>query len=149
MHEHLHRASFFFRLIRRYWWLLALIAVALWSWGFYALGAFAVYRAHPELSQSERASQILSKVSRLIQLPQGEPPTMATINNAAQAKVNQPFLASAEDGDVLIVYQRAEEALLYRPSTDKLVAVGPVTNGPQPSVPAATSTNASTTSAKK
>lgn len=119
-------------------------------------GRYSVYVAHPELSSQDQANQVLSKVSKLIQLPQNETPTMATINDAAAAKQGQPFLSAAQNGDVLIVYQATGEALLYRPSTDKLIAVGPVeNNAPQgtaarPSQPvAATSTNNAGTSTSK
>jgi hypothetical protein len=77
---------------------------------------------------------------------------VAAIADAAQAKLGQPFLADAENGDVLIVYQQAGEALLYRPSTNKLIAVGPIADAPQAtsaSLPAATSTNATTTPSRK
>ncbi|MDR3547796.1 MAG: hypothetical protein P4M11_05960 [Candidatus Pacebacteria bacterium] len=70
----------------------------------------------------------MQKVGELIQLPQGGTPTMATITNASAVKSEQPFLANAENGDVLIVYTNAQTAMLYRPSTNKLIAVGPVTS---------------------
>jgi len=56
---------------------------------------------------------------------------MAIINDAASAKKEQPFLKNAANGDVLIVYPNAGEALMYRPSSNKLIAVGPVDNSVQ------------------
>jgi hypothetical protein len=108
----------------------SILLIIICSVGFYELGRSAVYREHPELSGQEQASAILQKVGALIQLPSGEAPTMATINDATSAKKAQAFLKSAENGDVLIVYPNAAEALLYRPSTDKLIAVGPVNSNP-------------------
>lgn len=143
------------RFFRRYFFPLIVIAAALVLAGTFELGRASVYRAHPEISSQEQVNAILQKVGALIQLPPGETPTMATINDAASAKKSQPFLANAQNGDVLIVYPNAAEALLYRPSTDKLIAVGPVNNtGPQqvspvPPAPAASSTNATTTKSKK
>jgi hypothetical protein len=104
------------------------IALLLLILSFFA-GRWSVYRVHPELSGEDQAGAILQKVGQLIQLPQNETPSMATINDAASAKAGQPFLKDAENGDVLIVYSTAGEAILYRPSTNKLVAVGPVTSG--------------------
>ena len=134
-----------------------MLVIVLWSYGFYALGQHAVYASHPQLSQAAQANRILKKVSALIQLPSGETPSMATITDAASAKKVQPFLASAQNGDVLIVYAKAGEALLYRPSTDKLVAVGPVDQNSQttpaassaPLVSTATTTHASAPTARK
>lgn len=121
-------------------------------------GRWTVYRAHPDLSQAEQANAILKNVGDLIQLPTGETPTMATINDAASAKKAQPFLTNAQNGDVLIVYPDAAEALLYRPSTNKLIAVGPVDNSapstsaiktPVAAPEAASTDNASSTKTKK
>lgn len=138
------------RFVARY----SLIIIVICAIGFYELGRSSVYSEHPELSGQDQASAILAKVGALIQLPAGETPTMATINDAASAKQAQPFLANAENGDVLIVYPNAQTALLYRPSTNKLIAVGTVDNssGAQTAstpLPAATSTNATTTKSKK
>ncbi len=120
--------------------------------GAFFLGRYMVYQAHPELSGQEKATAVLAKVEKLIELPQGEAPQMATIEDAESVKTAQPFLANAQNGDILIVYASAQTALLYRPSTNKLIAVGPVDNSApkeQVSVPApeptATSTDHATT----
>jgi hypothetical protein len=132
---------------------LALIILA----GAFELGRYSVYAGHPELAQAEQANAIIARVGKLIQLPTGETPTMATISDAASAKAGQPFLANAANGDVLIVYQNAGVALLYRPSSDKLIAVGPIDTSPQtqseaqaetPIAPVATSTDDATTTSK-
>ena len=121
--------------IRRFWLPLTLIViVALVATAFF-FGRHSVYQAHPELSGAEQAVALLEKVGSLIELPQGEMPQMATIEDAESVKSVQPFLANAQNGDILIVYASAQTALLYRPSTNKLIAVGPVTNE-QPSLPA-------------
>ena len=147
-----------FAFIRRYFfWILIVLALVLIALAFES-GRYTVYRAHPELSGVEQATVVLQKVGSLIQLPTGETPTMATINDAVNAKKAQPFLINAMNGDILIVYQNAAEALLYRPSTNKLIAVGPVNNNseaqnvslPQPeSVMASSTNNATTTKSKK
>lgn len=148
----------FFRFIRTYLlWsitLAVLVAIAL----AFEAGRYSVYVSHPELAGTEQAQEILSKVGQLIQLPQGETPTMATIKDASAVKKGQPFLDNAANGDILIVYTNAAEAILYRPSTNKLIAVGPVNPGAgsqatqqvtSSSASAATSTNATSTKSKK
>ena len=122
---------FFILLFRRFFWPTILIGVLVVAGLIFTAGRWSVYRVHPELSQTEQAQALLEKVGTLIQLPTSETPTMASINDAASAKQAQPFLANAQNGDVLIVYAQAGEAILYRPSTNKLVAVGPVDNSPQ------------------
>lgn len=143
--------------IRKYFfWLLIITAVIILALVFEA-GRYSVYRAHPELTSTEQASAILTNVGELIELP-SEQPTMATINDAASAKQQQPFLTNALNGDILIVYPNAGEALLYRPSTNKLIAVGPVNAGAQtgsqtiqqlPPPTTASTSNATTTKTKK
>jgi hypothetical protein len=143
--------------VRRFFIPLIIIAAVLVLAGTYELGRASVYRAHPELSGQEQASAILMKVGALIQLPSGEAPTIATINDAASAKKSQPFLANAQNSDVLIVYPNVAEAILYRPSTNKVIVEGPVDTGQSNSVmPVSTSTpttasttNATTTKSKK
>lgn len=116
------------RFIRRHFFWLLILAIVLVLAGVYELGRMSVYRAHPELAGAERAAALLARVGELISLP-GEQPTVATINDAASAKETQPFLANAENGDILIVYPNAREAIVYRPSSNKLIAVGPVDSG--------------------
>ena len=111
-------------------------------------GRYSVYYMHPELTSAEQASKVLKKVGELIQLPVGETPTMATINDAVSAKKAQPFLANAENGDILIIYPNAQEAIVYRPSTNKLIVVGPVNNSSgskQVSAPVSASATTSST----
>jgi hypothetical protein len=116
--------------IRRFRLWFLLLAFVLWSLGFYALGRTAVYYENPGLAEQQQAAKTLKKVGQLIQLPANETPSMATINDADSVKKEQPFLANAKNGDVIIVYASAQTALLYRPSEDKLIAVGPVTSAP-------------------
>ena len=138
-----------FRFVRHFLLWFLLLALVLWSFGFYELGRSAVYRENPGLSGQQQAAVLLKKVGELIQLPANEVPTMATINDAASAKKAQPFLANAQNGDILIVYPNAQTALLYRPSENKLIAVGPVT-GQSVQQPATITTNGITaTSTKK
>ncbi len=140
-------------------WIILVCVVLLLGITF-ELGRLSVYRVHPEIASNEQAQAILDRVGKLIQLPTNEIPTMATIQDATSAKQGQPFLAKAQHGDVLIVYSNAAEAILYRPSTNLLVNVGPVSTNkstnmavstattPPPVAPANT-TNATTTKKKK
>ena len=147
-----------FRLIRRHFFWIVIVVVIVWTASFFELGRDTVYQTNPNLQDQEQAAEILQKVGQLIQLPADETPTMAAISATRQApKQGQPFLTNAENGDVLIVYDNAREALLYRPSINKLIAVGPVDSAtPQApavqapaSAPAATSTDASSTPSTK
>ncbi|MHB8392546.1 MAG: hypothetical protein ACYDBH_23685 [Acidobacteriaceae bacterium] len=133
----------FIRFVRAYLlWSTILAMLVVIALAFEA-GRYSVYHAHPEFSRAEQAQAILEKVGHLIQLPQGETPTLATVSDASAVKKGQPFLSNAADGDILIVYPNAAEALLYRPSTDKLIAVGPVNSAGANSQAAAQAQNPS------
>jgi cytoskeletal protein RodZ len=75
--------------------------------------------------------QTVSKVSALVDVPSNETPTLATISNAdalrKTSKFNQSFFADAKNGDILLVYSKNNKAIVYRPSTNKIIASGPYT----------------------
>jgi hypothetical protein len=58
-------------------------------------------------------------------LPSGEQPTLAIINNAGKYN-NVPFFKNAQNGDRLLVYAQAREAILYRPTINKIISVAPI-----------------------
>ena len=80
----------------------------------------------PTESVSE-AQQMIDKIGKLITLPTDEQPAVATVTDLSQLK-SQPFFANALVGDKVLIYAKAKEAILYRPSTDKIIEVAPVTD---------------------
>jgi hypothetical protein len=78
-----------------------------------------------ERSQNERTVAILEEVGKLYELPEGENPTIATVQDVDKLK-DQPFFDGAQNGDQLIVFDDSATAILYRPSEKRLVKVGPI-----------------------
>lgn len=82
------------------------------------------------LTPQERAQQevgsVVAATGKLIILPQGETPALATVTNAATLAAQQPFFVNAQNGDDLLVYPKAAEAILYSPSRNIIVNVGPI-----------------------
>lgn len=74
---------------------------------------------------TEEVEQLVTTVSKLMELPSGENPTIATITDKEKLK-DQPFFDKAENGDKLLIYSQAKKAILYRPSTNKVVDVAPI-----------------------
>lgn len=70
-------------------------------------------------------SDTIKKVGKLIQLPSGESPTFATVTDVEKLK-SQAFFKNAKNGDKVLIYQKALKAILYRPSEDKIIDVGPI-----------------------
>lgn len=69
-------------------------------------------------------ARVIKSVGKLYSLPKGEDPSIATIKDKDAVKKQYPFLEQAENGDALLLYQKAQLAILYRPSTKQLVKVG-------------------------
>lgn len=61
-------------------------------------------------------------------LPENETPTYGTVTDIAKLK-NQTFFAKARNGDEILIYEKAKLTILYRPSIQKIVNVGPLVVG--------------------
>lgn len=66
------------------------------------------------------------KVGKLLTLPTDEQPTVATVQDKEKLK-DQPFFKDAQNGDKLLIYTKAQKAIIYREEGNKLINVGPVT----------------------
>lgn len=78
-----------------------------------------------ERSQQERTASILEQVSKLYEIPEGETPTIATVQDVEKLQ-DQPFFEAARNGDILIVFDESSTAILFRPDENRLVKVGPI-----------------------
>jgi len=85
----------------------------------------------PSGTGTTQTDQLVGKVGQLVDLPQGETPTIATVNDAAKLK-NQAFFSSAKDGDKVLIYSKAGKAVLYRPSTNRIIEYSTVNLGSSP-----------------
>jgi hypothetical protein len=99
---------------------------------------------NPQLAVQRQTDDILRKVGALMQLPKGEAPTVASVSDAEQAKKQSDFFKNAQNGDKVLMYVKAGQAILYRPSTNKIVLVAPLTFNND----AAAATTGSSTTAK-
>lgn len=84
-----------------------------------------VYTAIRYQDESEREVQrILLNIRDNVLLPDGVP-GLATVQD--KSKLNQGgVLANARNGDKLLLYYDAGQAILYRPNVNKVVAIGPI-----------------------
>lgn len=75
--------------------------------------------------------KVLERVERLIILPEGEIPLMATVVDAEALKSEQPFYAHVIKNDIVLIYQQNQRAIIYSPARDIIVNVGPVQFRPE------------------
>jgi hypothetical protein len=83
--------------------------------------------ANPQALVTKQTDQLVGTVSKLMQLPSGETPTVAEVTDVTAAKKQSAFFNSAQNGDKVLMYVKSGEAILYRPSTNKIVLVAPLT----------------------
>jgi hypothetical protein len=120
---------------------------------FIAVGVSAVYfywrlSGNTQPNPSAEVKRVVAQVGRLMVLPQGEDPTLATVVDPDKLK-SQPFFANAQKGDRVLIYTGAKKAILYNPTLNKIVEVAPITIGNPPAAaapsPAPTTPNATST----
>lgn len=82
---------------------------------------------NPQAVQAE-VQKVVSEVGKLIELPIGETPTVATVTDITKLK-SQPFFQNAKNGDKVLIYANAKKAILYDPSAKKVLNVTPINIG--------------------
>ncbi len=80
---------------------------------------------NPILASEMQQEAIVTNVGKLTQLPTGEKPTIAKVSDITKLQ-NQPFFQNAKNGDFVLIYSKAKEAILYDPTTNKILREGPI-----------------------
>ncbi len=78
--------------------------------------------------QPNSVASLVREVGRVTVLPAQETPVVSTVVD--KQHVTQAFLASAKNGDKVLLYYQAQKAIVYRPSTHQVITIGPITQGP-------------------
>ncbi len=105
-------------------WLLILVVVAGAAYYFgQRRNAQSSSKAAAKAQQENQT--VIAQVGKLMLLPQGEQPTIATVSDKSKLS-GQAFFKNAEDGDEILVYPNAQLAIIYRPSINKIVNVAPL-----------------------
>ena len=80
---------------------------------------------HPEQLAKSEADLYLEKVKKLTDVPSSETPEIQTILDISQLK-DQEFFKDAANGDKILVFKEAKQAIIFRPSTNQIVNSGPL-----------------------
>lgn len=79
-------------------------------------------------ASAQEIETLLNKIGQSIELPQNESPTIATVTDITKLE-GQAFFKNAKNGDKVIIFMNAKKAILYRPSTEKIIDVSPIAEG--------------------
>ncbi len=86
---------------------------------------------NPNTVAIQESKSLIEEVGKHIVLPQNEAPTIATVSDINKLK-QQAFFSQAKNGDKVLIYTKAQKAILYDPVQKKIIEVGPI-NLVQPS----------------
>lgn len=103
--------------------LVLLLVVTGGGLAYYMLGG-----PNSKVAAENELNDVVAKVGKLMVLPEGETPTLATVADPEKLK-DQKFFSNAQTGDKVLIYTNSQKAILYSPSLNKIVEVAPVNLG--------------------
>ncbi len=109
---------------------LLIIAIISSGAAYYFYREARLLKENPQKIAQEEVTTVVGQVGRLLVLPEGETPTLATVSDVDRLK-SQPFFAHAKNGDKVLIYTSARKAILYSPEQNKIVEVSPLNLGGQ------------------
>lgn len=74
------------------------------------------------------AKKLIVDIGKLIELPQDEEPTVATVTDVEKLR-EQEFFKNAKNGDKVLIYTNSKKAILYDPKANKVINVAPINIG--------------------
>lgn len=108
------------------------VAIASFVWSFSNYRSYkkqVIFLSTPEgqqdLAQKEMDA-LLKKVGRHIILPTDEQPTVASVLDPETLAKDQPFYKGVQKGDKILIFVKAQKAIVYNETSDIIVNVGPV-----------------------
>jgi len=104
---------------------VALIAIAAGIYYYMQFQSAQSLLKNPNLAVEKQTNALVTQVSKLMMLPTDEVPTVATVTDASKLK-DQAFFKNAKNGDKVLIYVKARQAILYDPTINIIVAVAPV-----------------------
>ncbi len=102
--------------------------VALIGFGVAGYAFYHVSDVQGELStlreaRTQTKDQLVEEIGKMIILPEGEVPTIATVVDPELLR-DQPFFKNAKAGDRVLIYAKDSRAVLYDPVAKRVVEIG-------------------------
>lgn len=92
-------------------------------------------KKNPQKVSQDEVAALVAEISKIMILPEGETPTLATVADPSKLR-EQPFFAKSKIGDKVLLYTNARKAILYDPVGKRIIEVAPINIGNQTSAPA-------------
>jgi hypothetical protein len=105
-------------------------------------------KQNPQAIAQQESADLVNKIGKLMVLPAGEVPTVATVSDPEALK-DQPFFTLSQKGDKVLIYAQAKKAILYSVLLNKIIDVAPLNIGTQKAVTPPAATGTTDTSAQK
>ncbi len=86
------------------------------------------FKENPQILAQQETDALVAQVSKLVVLPSDETPTIATVTDPEALK-DQPFFATAEKDDKVLIYAKAQKAILYSVKMNKILEIAPLNLG--------------------
>ncbi|MDD3003074.1 MAG: hypothetical protein PHS06_04385 [Candidatus Shapirobacteria bacterium] len=85
-------------------------------------------KENPNKISIDEINSLTTVIGKFMDLPADETPTLATVTDKEKLK-DQDFFKKSENGDKILIYANAKKAILYRPSTQKVIEFAPLLIG--------------------
>ena len=82
----------------------------------------------PDVVAKEKTSEVIKEISKLAIVPNDPNAVLATVTDITKLK-SEKFFTNALNGDYIVLFPSVMKAVLYRPSINKIVEIGPLSSG--------------------
>ena len=96
--------------------LLMLLVIAIGAAGYFYYQS----KHSAQIADAKEIEELTGTIGQFVELPTNETPTLATVTDREKLS-DQTFFMKAENGDKVLIYSQSGKAILYRPSTGKIV----------------------------
>ena len=91
----------------------------------------------------EKTATVIKQISELAVVPNDPNAVLANVSDVTKLK-GQTFFDNAQNGDEIVIFPSAMRAILYRPSINKIINIGPLSSNPTGTGTASAPTTATT-----
>lgn len=81
--------------------------------------------------QKKQVAEMMASVGKIMLLPKGDEPVLARVEDPDALMKQQAFFTGAEKGDALLIFPKAQRAILYSPRRKLIINSGPIIAGSQ------------------